>query len=479
MRSIRFLSLAVSLLALSACVTDRPAPVLDAPSFETWNSNAGSPSTEVRMDWWRELSDPGLDQLVQRALVHNADIGMATANYRAALALAGETGALRFPVGTVEGGLVETRVSAGAQPPGAAPDRFANQTVAQIGAALSWELDLFGGVEAAIDAARSGSSGALWARRGVEAAVAGAVVRAWIDHRAATVLESTLTRRVDALEEIVSRLERGVALGGVSRADLATAQAQLELERTELPVLQAQKRNAARRIAVLTGEAPRTTVEGSNPTAGLLLPSVLRVDDPAAVLRRRPDVAIAEARVAGAAALAGVARAELYPRISLSAAGQLAGEPGQLGDAGALGFTFGPRLQWSILDFQRVSARIRAADARAEAATFEWERMVLSALEETDSALDVWSQARLATANVRRAYDASVIAFNDIQQRSAAGAESQIALGRALSNRLMAETALRSAEHREMQAWAAANLALGAGWRDIGLTTANSQGSAP
>ncbi len=479
MRSIRFLLIAVSLLALSACVTDRPAPVLDASAFQHWNAHAGETTNKVRMDWWRELGDPVLDSLVQRALEHNAQIGVATANYRAALALSGEAEALRGPVGAVDGALVETRVPASAQPPGTAPDRFSNQTLAQIGGTLSWELDLFGGVEAAVDAARSDSAGALWARRGAEAAIAGAVVKAWIDYRAATGLELNRAVRIFTLEDVVARLQRGVALGGVARAELETARAQLELDRSELPLLQAQRHNAARRIAVLTGELPRTSVDGPDPSGRLRLPSVLHVDEPASVLRRRPDVAMAEAQVASSAARAGVARADLYPRISLVGSGQLAADPDQLGDAGAFGFTFGPRLQWGILDFKRVSARIAASDARADAAAFAWEGTVLSALEETDGALEGWSQARLATRSVRQAYDATNLAYSDMQQRVGSGSESQISLSKAQSNRLLAESALLAAEQRELQAWAVANLALGAGWRDVGLSSSAREGSKP
>jgi NodT family efflux transporter outer membrane factor (OMF) lipoprotein len=478
MKSTRLLLVAASILVLSACATSRPEPALKAPAFKTWTAPASASGAEVRMDWWRELGDPVLDDLVQRALAKNADVGLATANYRTALALAGEVGALRVPLGTVEAAAVETRVAARAQPPGTAPDRFATQSLAQVGAALSWELDLFGGVESAVDAARSDAEGALWARRGVEAAVVGAVVRAWIDYRAANALEATLTRRVATLEGIVTRLERGLALGGVTRADLAMARAQLEMDRAQLPVLEAQKRNAARRLAVLTGDAPRPTVDGEDRSGDLHPPSIVRFDEPASVLRRRPDVAIAEARVAGAAARAGVARADLYPRVTLLASGQLTGEPGLISNAGAVGFTFGPRLQWGILDFQRTSARVKAADASAEAAAFEWEKTVLSALEEADASLDGWSQARRATVSVRMAHDATVLAYEDVNKRTGTGAESPLVLARALADRLLAEATLRAAEQRELQAWVAANLALGAGWRDASLPVRTVEGSA-
>lgn len=454
-------ALALTLALLGGCVS-LPERTASAPDLPTWTS-AGVDTAPVAIDWWTALDDAALDAAVARALVHNADLRAAGANLRAARALAGEAQSLRQLQGRLDGSFERTRVAGLSQPPiPGTPERFESQTLASVGGALGWEIDLFGGLEARVDAARANAAAALWARREVEAGVVAGVVQAWIDYRAALTQEELLSARIAHLESVTDGLRRAADLGGVARGQVEDARAALEQARAEAPLVAAARRNAARRVAALTGEAPVTTLDAGALSAS---PATLTAGDPAALLRRRPDVAAAERRFAAAAAEARVAVADLYPRLSLTGAAGLTSAPDRLGDSGAFGFAVGPRLSWGLFDQGRLRQRIVAADARAEAALADWEGTVVRALEEADGALDGWQAARVARQSADSAAEATARRLEIERARAAAGATSRLELQQAEGEAIAARVAAASARADETRAWVAAHLALGAGWR--------------
>ncbi|WP_433949909.1 efflux transporter outer membrane subunit [Brevundimonas bullata] len=457
---------ALMIVALAGCAT-APQRTFSAPEFAAWTTPQADDEGVVVLDWWRAFQDPALDRLVERALVRNADLRAASANLKAADALAGEARAAARPLGDASARLARTRTAGLSQPPiPGTPDRLPTQTLADVGAALSWEIDLFGGLSANIEAAQADAGEALWLRRQTEAAVAAGVVRAWLDYRSLAGLEETAQQRLAALESVEARLRVAEGQGGASSLDVTEAVAAVEAARADLPHLSAEKRNAARRLAVLTGDAPVTEAPF---TGSLTIPQTLIAGSPTDMIRRRPDVAAAERRFAAAAARAGVARADLYPRISLSGSAGLTAEPDRLGDRGAFGFAFGPTLSWGVFDLDRIRARLVAADAGADAAMSRWEGTVLTALKEADDALDAWTGSRAAASAARRALVASerLSALAGAQEQ--AGQISRIDLSRSQADALSARLDTLQAQAQEAQAWAAAQLALGAGWRDAGL----------
>jgi outer membrane protein TolC len=135
----------------------------------------------------------------------------------------------------------------------------------------------------------------------------------------------------------------------------------------------------------------------------------LRIGTAAELLRRRPDIAAAEARVAAASARAGVARAGLFPRVELAGTiGLVAGSLGRLTEASAGSWLIAPRLIWNVLDWPRLRRELRAAGALADAVFAEYEQTVLRALEETQTALDAHAAAnRELAAQQRRAQAAA------------------------------------------------------------------------
>lgn len=458
---------ALMIVALAGCAT-APQRNFSAPELASWTTPQADDEGAVVLDWWRAFNDPVLDRLIERALLRNADLRAASANLRAADALAREARAAAKPLGEATARLAQTRTAGLSQPPiPGTPDRLPTQTLADVGAALSWEIDLFGGLSASIEAARADADEALWLRRQTEAAVAASVVRAWLDFRSLAGLEETAQQRIAVLETVEARLRVAESHGGASPADITQAAIAVETAREDLPRLSTARRNAARRLAVLSGDAP---VAEASVAGSLAVPKTLIAGDPTGMLRRRPDVAAAERRFAAAAARAGVARADLYPRISLSGSAGFTASPGRIGDAGAFGFGIGPALSWGVFDLGRVRARLVAADAGADAAMARWEGTVLTALEEADGALDGWASQRAAAAASRRALAAADQSFIFVETREREGLVSTLDVLRARANLLSTRAATQQAEADEARSWTAAQLALGAGWRDTGLT---------
>lgn len=460
-------------LLLAGCAGPRieaPKPLPTAPS--AWSDNAAIRTEPVVLDWWTELGDPQLNQLVETALAHNADLRAAAANLKAARAMVGEAAAAKLPIGTVDGGLHRSR-TAGASlqlDTFGGPSVLPDQTLVDAGTSLSWEIDLFGRIEASLREARAGEAEALWLRRATEAAVAAGVVRAWSDLAETRAQLALVRQREDLLQEVTSRLEQAQAAGGVRASQVEEArQAALALA-AEREGLATAERNALRRLATLTGRPAPDGVRllGSVRTGALPVPAYVRAGSPEMILRQRPDVARAEQRLLRATARIGVARADLYPRLSLLGSVGVTATPGQIGDAGALRFGVGPMISWGIFDMARIRARIRAAGAEAEAAGAAWETAFLSALEETDAALDAYSAQQRAVEATKAARDSAERVANLAEQRASVGQDSRITALLARAEALGTAAAWQRSAGALRSAWINTQVALGAGWRDRG-----------
>lgn len=187
-----------------------------------------------------------------------------------------------------------------------------------------------------------------------------------------------------------------------------------------LPALQTQLEISAYRLSTLTAQAPRAVLADlALPQPLPMLPvtdlATLPVGTPQQWLQRRPDVRAAERRLAAATAGIGIARSELYPRISLS--GLLGFNAPRLGDlftSDAARYSLGVGLAWTPFDFGAIRSRIAASEARAQQGLVQFEQTVALALEETEGAFSGFNRnaqrARSLDAAARHADDAAQLA---------------------------------------------------------------------
>jgi multidrug efflux system outer membrane protein len=330
----------------------------------------------------------------------------------------------------------------------------------------AWELDLFGRVRRQNESARAAAQAAVAARNQAVLSVIAEVARNYFELRGAQNQLGVARRNAEtqsrALELVNSRLDagRGTAL------DTSRAVAQVETTLATVPPLEAAVDRAMRRIAVLTGAQPnvlraRLTEARPLPT----LPAALALGSPEALLRRRPDIRVAERQLASAAAGVGVAVADLFPRVTVNASiGLTAPTVSGLDDAGNDRRSFGPSLSWGLLDFGHVYQRIRGAGARNAEALANYEQTVLLALEETENALSDYARERQRQAHLARAAEASQSASDLALQRFEGGVSDFLTALDAYRTALDAEDQLAASQTRAATALVALYKALGGGW---------------
>ncbi|MFN2426696.1 MAG: TolC family protein, partial [Candidatus Binatia bacterium] len=164
--------------------------------------------------------------------------------------------------------------------------------------------------------------------------------------------------------------------------------------RSRVPVLETSRVAAANRLAVLLGSDPGSLADELDREAPVPAPPAkVAVGLPTDLLRRRPDVEAAERRLEAATAAIGVAKADLYPRLSLSGTfGVSATDVALLDTAAARGFSVGPSLTWNLFDAGRLRSIVNRRSAEADEALAAWEAAVLAAFEEADNALVAFAQ---------------------------------------------------------------------------------------
>jgi multidrug efflux system outer membrane protein len=343
------------------------------------------PGTPVSPDWWTLYGDPTLTELVAATRKGNVDLRLAAARVREAEALLRETGAAFLP--EVGGGYSATRnrVSTRTTPPpqATAPLERSQHTLS---ASTSFELDFWGRFARASEAARAALLGSQFSYDVVELTLSGAVAQAYFALRSLDaqieVIENTLRVRRASLEIATARADAGLA----SELDVHQAQAALADALVQRREAQRQRALVERQIGTLTGQLD--TKIASADLFALPVPPAPPAGLPSALLDRRPDIRSAEQSLAAANAQIGVARAALFPTVSLT--GALGAQSAELSDLLASGagiWSLGFGLSLPIFDAGRREARVEQADARREQALANYQRSIETAFREVSDAL--------------------------------------------------------------------------------------------
>jgi outer membrane protein, multidrug efflux system len=382
---------------LSACAVgpdyERPAAALDAGFINAGarQVNAAPPGTEI-VQFWRLFNDATLDALVERSIAANGDVRIAQARLQEARGISREAGAQGLP--TIGAQLNGARaVTPEYELPGTSRSQRTG-SVYDAGFVANWELDFFGrarrGAESAAAQVQASEAGLNAALTSVTAEVATNYLQLRGLQQAYAVNEAALLNQRESLQLTQARLDAGRG----TQLDVEQARALVAGTEAALPLLQANIDRTIYRLATLTAQPPRALRDQL--AAPAPLPSLpvtdlgaLPLGTPEQWLQRRPDIAVAERQLAAATANIGVAKADLYPRVSLSGLiGLAAGKWADLFDSSdAVVYSIGAGISWTLLDFGRIRGRIDASDARAQAALASYEQTVATALEETEGAL--------------------------------------------------------------------------------------------
>lgn len=378
MRKVMFAALTGTLL-LSAC-----APALqDAPRGASvaapiaWRTDLGV-TAPVEAHWWQAFGDPQLSALVEKARANNPDVQIAAARVEEARATErGSRGLLLPSLGLGVDGAVRREVS----PFGTGVD----SVVAQPAFRASYEIDLFGKNAARVDAARANVAASEASEEAARLSVTAATATGYITLLALdarlVVLDETVAARQQALKFARDRAE----IGYTSQLELRQAEAEYQAAVQLVPQLKAQIARQENALAVLTGELP-TAIERGGTLATLRLPAA-PATMPSELLRRRPDIAAAEYRIAAADAQMRSARAQFMPSINLGASAGIAISD-LLADPISL-WSLGGSILAPIFQGGRLTAQLDGATAQRDQAAWAYRSAALGAFREVEDRLAV------------------------------------------------------------------------------------------
>jgi len=504
-----------ALLALlaSGCMTgpDYARPEIATP--EDWVSEKAGGVSAASGDisaWWTQFNDPALDSLIARAVEGNFDLRAAASRVREARAARGIVAASLQPsvnagaslkrsqgpeqqvdggspvsgsIGFGPGGLTRTinirgrnvsvshtASAAGGttgltiSPTGGAPDRTSD--LFSLGFDASWELDVFGGNRRAVEAADADLEAVVEAERQVLVSLVAEVALNYIDLRAAQNRLDITQRNIQAQSETVKLTAARYEAGLSSELDAVRARSLLAAFEGQVPLLGQQVASAIYRLGVLLGGEPGMLLAELETAAPLpAVPAEIPVGLPSELLKRRPDIRVAERQLAAENARIGVAMADLYPKFYLT--GGVSGQSNVVGSALNSAnqlWSFGPGVSWPIFQGGRIRANIEVQNERQEQALIRYEQTIMQALADVETALVAFSSEQVYRRSVTEAVAANQRAVALANERYARGMEGFL-------NALQAQRSLFESEDQLVQSESIilANLvslfkSLGGGW---------------
>lgn len=370
------------ILALCACVSGAPHDPLplavDVPNvWSAAEASAGVGASSLAQ-WWLRFDDPLLESLITQALAANTSIRSAQAALQQARALRDVSAAALWP--TVGSLALAQRSKSGGH---SAVNNF------KAGLDASWELDIFGANQSALDASDASARASAASLGDVQVSIAAEVALDYMILRGAqaqlAIAADNLASQLETLQIAEWRLQAGLIAALESEQALTLA----EQTRARLPALQSGIAQARHALAVLTGQPPAalaTVLAAAGPVPQAADDLVLSI--PAATLRQRPDVRAAEYQVTAAVARVAQADAALLPNFQLGGSlGLNALTVGGLGSSTAVVSVLLASVSMPVFDGGALRAQVRAQQAAAEQAHAAYQATVLTALKDVEDAL--------------------------------------------------------------------------------------------
>lgn len=412
------LAAAASVLALGACTTvgpdfNRPAPPSGAAAagYAMKGDPAApgvalSPEARTAGAWWQAFGSPELDATVREALAGSPTLAEAVATLEQARAQAAAAAGRQAPQIDLNASAQRERINIQALGFGGFPNPTVN--LFSIGAAVDYDLDLFGGKRRATEEAR--------ARAEAEARRADAAYLTLSGNVALQAMRiASLRAQIAAVEAVIAddrqvleMVRKAERAGGEAPSAIVTSEAQLAEDEALLPPLKRELDAARHQLALFVGKAPAAWTAPEFDLDRLTQPAAVPVSLPSALVRSRPDILAAEAELHAATAAVGVAVANQYPNISLTGNfTQTSTKAGSLTRYGSAGWAIGPTLSFPVFSGGRLKAERQAAEAEARAALARYEQTVLRAFVQVSDVLAALGADEQSIAALRRAQTSS------------------------------------------------------------------------
>jgi len=403
------------------------------------NTELAAIDKEALKNWWQSFDDPTLNQLMDQALTGNLDLKIALTRIDQARAERRGTRAELFPT---------VNVKAGAQRqenplPGLAPGIRYNMF--ELGFDALWEIDLFGRQQRRLEAASADLEAANEVYSQSLVTLTAELARSYVDYRSLQNQLRITRSNLESQQHTLALTQKLFKEGVVARHEVVRSRAQTETTMSQIPALEARMIGTQRQLEVLVGRHPGALAHNLNLLGAVpQAPGKQLLLSPATTIRNRPDIHIAERHLAAATAMQGAAIAELFPKISLSAfLGLRNTDVESLFKSAAFSYGTAANLLQPLLNFGRIRAGIDLADARQKEAYLAYEKAILEALQETETAMTKYLNEEVRRQMLSRSaedlresvrlsqlrYQEGVISFLDVldSQRNLYAAEIELA----------------------------------------------------
>ncbi len=387
--------LVAGMSALSACTTlgpDFETPPADL--LETWDEQSQAlDAGNLSAEWWTVFGDPTLDRLIELSYQQNLPLQISGLRIFEARAQLGIAIGQQYPqTQQLNGNL--TKVGVSENEPNFSPGIDDSFTQADLGFDAAWELDFWGRYRRGVESASANLGASIADYDNALVSLTSEVARTYVllrtlEEQLAIANENTVTqRRSYKIADVRFRN------GAVSELDPSQALSLLKSTESTVPLLKSQIRQAKHALSILLGMPP-SDLQDILAGAGKIpeTPEVFDIGVPADLLRRRPDIRLAELQAASQSALIGVAKTDLYPRFALlGSIGLVTSDTNQsdlndMFDSDSVGYNFGPSASWNILNYGRLKNQVRVQDARLEGLLVNYQNTVLQAAREVEDGI--------------------------------------------------------------------------------------------
>jgi outer membrane protein, multidrug efflux system len=470
---IRHLLAFFTAILLSGCAVgpDYRTPVVLVP--KQWHETSTTSKLAQPDKWWQTFHDKELNQLITEAIAANLDLKLALERVKDARAQRWATIAAGLPSVQAKSTLSRRlNNSSGASQPGGATSGggfgFGNQhiNIFQLGFDAQWELDFFGGVRRAVEAADATVDSEVENSRNVLVTLLGDVARNYFELRVNQQLVEITRKNLSAQRDTQALTEVRQQSGLTSLLDAAQAQALADTTEAQLPNYEVLVKQSVHALSVLLGREPGAlAVRLERQTTIPTITTTVIPDLPSELLKRRPDIRHAERQLAYANASVGVATAELYPKINLAAF--LGLQNTTITDFTPIGksWSAASTITMPIFNWGKLNANIRSKKAQFEQAFLTYQSTVLAAFQEVEDALIAYSKEQERHKALAQAVAANQLAVQLATERYEKGLTGFIDVLQTQQALFQAESNLSTSNARLSTDLVALYKALGGGWQ--------------
>ena len=475
------LSIVLSAILMTGCAVgpDYKVPAPEAKIADDFAYNQATSQEVLTSPWWKQFNDPVLDQLIEQSKTDNYSIKIAAERVKLAESYRSAVSAAQLPQIGLGAGYSKTSLSRQG-PVGGPLDSTSNLLTANgmpgintqlpafyAGATIGWEPDLFNRMGYMEDAATARADQLEIMAYGTELLVTGAVAENYLQLRGAQQQRNILDQQINDLERLQNKVTRLVENGLASSAEQASIDSVVSAAKSMRPQVETAIKVHMHRIAILLGKPPLSLVSELTPaTAVPEMKGMLPVGLPSDLLKRRPDIRIAEREMKIANAEMGIAIANQYPRFYLTGApGSVSTDFDDLFSSGSDFWNATAGVQWNLFDGGLREAMEAAAESRTHTSALAYQRTILQAFGEVESLLSAYGNSQQAINDLEQALASANTAIEKVETLKQSGLASTPDVLKARMDVYKLESAVAAAKTQHAGIVVALYKSLGGHWK--------------